>query len=104
MGTGSGGKLRDGDKSPTREAVIQGGVAKDNTTALQHVKLKEVHRLIYNTLNMLKKILFLCIKVSQYEAIDLLTIKCTTLKRDQFSKHFLFFIEIAQQVYFCTKI
>ena len=34
--------------------------------------------------------------------IDLLTIKCTTLKRDQFLNHFLFFIEIAQQVYVFT--
>ena len=34
--------------------------------------------------------------------VELLTIKCTTLKRDQFLNHFLFFIEIAQQVYVFT--
>ena len=35
--------------------------------------------------------------------IELPTIKCTTLKRNQFLNHFLLYIEIAQQVYLFTQ-
>ena len=47
-----------------------------------------------------KKFQFMSLHICMGYVLDLSTSKCTTLKRYQFLNHFLFSIEIAQQVYF----